>query len=137
MSERVSTPSWLISACSGAMYSNVPTIVPYCVNIVRSVSRCAVALATPKSMTFGTGLAEFLQQLVWADARAGAFGGAVLGRQVRRRLQEAAGLIVGAEQRLDFCPQLGVVGAGLVEVGPALDGRAQLVGVVEDRLWGE
>src|SRR5438876_741314 len=35
MSPRVSTPSPLISACSGLMYSRVPTIVPYCVNIVR------------------------------------------------------------------------------------------------------
>ena len=38
------------------MYSSVPTIVPYCVNSVRSVSFCSVALATPKSITLGTGL---------------------------------------------------------------------------------
>ena len=57
MSLRVSTSSWLKRACSGLMYSNVPTIWPYWVNIVRSVSRWAVALATPKSMIFGDGLA--------------------------------------------------------------------------------
>jgi hypothetical protein len=28
--------------------------VPYCVNRVRSVNFCSVALATPKSITFGT-----------------------------------------------------------------------------------
>jgi hypothetical protein len=55
MSVRVSAPSALISACSGLMYSGVPTIVPYCVNTVRSVSRCSVAFATPKSITLGTG----------------------------------------------------------------------------------
>ena len=42
------------SACSGLMYSGVPIITPSSVNIVRSVSFCAVALATPKSMIFGT-----------------------------------------------------------------------------------
>src|SRR5207248_6632507 len=47
------------SACSGDMYSSVPTIWPTSVNIVRSVSFCAVALATPKSMTFGTGLPSY------------------------------------------------------------------------------
>jgi hypothetical protein len=56
MSLRVSAARALISACSGDMYSNVPIMVPYCVNSVRSVSRCSVALATPKSITFGTGL---------------------------------------------------------------------------------
>jgi hypothetical protein len=60
MSLRVSTPSALISACSGAMYSNVPTSTPYCVNSVRSVSRCSVALATPKSITFGTALPSYI-----------------------------------------------------------------------------
>src|SRR5216683_1873887 len=54
MSPRVSTPSPLSSACSGDMYSSVPTIVPYWVNIVHSVSFCSVALATPKSITLGT-----------------------------------------------------------------------------------
>jgi len=43
-------------ACSGLMYSSVPTMVPYCVNSVRSVSFCSVALATPKSIHLGTGL---------------------------------------------------------------------------------
>ena len=37
------------------MYSNVPRIAPNSVNIVRSVSRCSTALATPKSMTLGSG----------------------------------------------------------------------------------
>ena len=55
MSLRVSTSSWLKRACSGLMYSNVPMSWPYSVNIVFSVSRWAVALATPKSMIFGTG----------------------------------------------------------------------------------
>ena len=38
MSLRVSTSRALISACSGLMYSSVPTIVPNCVNSVFSVS---------------------------------------------------------------------------------------------------
>ena len=59
MSLRVSTPKALISACSGDMYSNVPIIVPYCVNRVRSVSFCSVALAMPKSITLGTGLPSY------------------------------------------------------------------------------
>ena len=37
------------------MYSSVPTICPNSVNIVFSVSRWPVALATPKSITLGTG----------------------------------------------------------------------------------
>ena len=45
-----------ISACSGLMYSGVPTTVPNCVNNVFSVSRWSIALATPKSITLGTGL---------------------------------------------------------------------------------
>src|SRR5437870_7547262 len=48
MSLRVSAPRALISACSGLMYSMVPTMVPYWVNRVRSVNFCSVALATPK-----------------------------------------------------------------------------------------
>jgi hypothetical protein len=55
MSDRVSTSSWLNSACSGAMYSGVPTTAPNPVCSVRSVSACPVALAMPKSITFGTG----------------------------------------------------------------------------------
>ena len=43
-------------ACSGLMYSSVPTIEPNWVNSVRSVSRWSVALAMPKSITLGTGL---------------------------------------------------------------------------------
>ena len=40
----------------GLMYSSVPTIAPKAVNSVCSVSFCPVALATPKSITLGTGL---------------------------------------------------------------------------------
>ena len=56
MSLRVSMSSWLTSACSGDMYSSVPTMAPKPVTSVLSVSGCPAALATPKSMTFGTGL---------------------------------------------------------------------------------
>src|SRR5437868_3769693 len=59
MSARVSISRLLSSACSGAMYSSVPTICPTAVNIVRSVSFWAVALATPKSITLGTGLPSY------------------------------------------------------------------------------
>ena len=38
------------------MYAGVPTTTPISVNIVMSVSGCAVALAMPKSMIFGTGV---------------------------------------------------------------------------------
>ena len=61
MSLRVSTPKAFISACSGLMYSSVPTSVPNCVNSVFSVSRCSVALATPKSITLGTGLSSYMR----------------------------------------------------------------------------
>ena len=44
-----------ISACSGLMYSSVPTIAPNSVNSVLSVRRWSVALATPKSITLGMG----------------------------------------------------------------------------------
>ena len=60
MSLRVSTPKAFISACSGLMYSNVPTRAPNWVNSVRSVSRCSIALATPKSITLGTGLSSYM-----------------------------------------------------------------------------
>ena len=49
--------SWFSSACSGDMYSSVPMIAPNSVKSVRSVSRWPVALATPKSITFGHRLA--------------------------------------------------------------------------------
>ena len=55
MSVRVSTSRPLSSACSGLMYSGVPTIWAKPVNSVLSVSRWPAALATPKSITFGTG----------------------------------------------------------------------------------
>jgi hypothetical protein len=42
------------------MYSNVPTSAPYCVNSVFSVNRCSTAFATPKSITFGTGLSSYI-----------------------------------------------------------------------------
>jgi len=41
------------------MYSTVPTTWPNCVNIVFSVSRCSMALATPKSMILGTGRSSY------------------------------------------------------------------------------
>ena len=47
--------SWLSWACSGDMYSGVPTIAPKPVIRLASVSCWPVALATPKSITFGTG----------------------------------------------------------------------------------
>ena len=56
MSLRVSTSSPLRSACSGLMYSGVPTNWRNSVNSVFSVSRWCVALAMPKSMIFGTGV---------------------------------------------------------------------------------
>ena len=59
MSLRVSTPKAFISACSGLMYSSVPTRAPNWVNSVRSVSRWSIALATPKSITLGTGLPSY------------------------------------------------------------------------------
>ena len=51
--------AWFTSACSGDMYSSVPIKLPKPVNIVCSVSRWPVALATPKSITFGTGLPSY------------------------------------------------------------------------------
>ena len=42
------------------MYSSVPMIEPYWVNIVRSVSRWSTALATPKSITLATGLPSYI-----------------------------------------------------------------------------
>ncbi len=56
MSLRVSMSRSDISACSGLMYSGVPISCRYSVNSVFSVSRALVALAMPKSITFGTGL---------------------------------------------------------------------------------
>ena len=55
MSDLVSMSSPVKPACSGDMYSSVPTTAPNCVDSVPSVSLPAVALATPKSMTCGTG----------------------------------------------------------------------------------
>ena len=57
MSLRVSTSSPLSSACSGLMYSGVPTIWAKPVNSVLSVSCWPIALATPKSITLATGTA--------------------------------------------------------------------------------
>ena len=54
MSLRVSTSMPLRSACSGLMYAGVPTKCPNAVNSVLSVNGASVALAMPKSMTFGT-----------------------------------------------------------------------------------
>ena len=41
------------------MYSGVPTTAPNPVISVLSVSGCPAALATPKSITFGTGLSSY------------------------------------------------------------------------------
>src|SRR5207302_1373363 len=61
MSLRVSMSSWFSSACSGDMYSSVPTTEPSSVNSVLSVSFGPAALATPKSITFGTGRPSYRQ----------------------------------------------------------------------------
>ena len=51
--------SMLLSvACSGLMYCGVPTTPPKAVSIVCSVRAAPVALATPKSITLGTGLSS-------------------------------------------------------------------------------
>ena len=47
----ISSPDEL--ACSGLMYSGVPTSAPTRVNMVSAVSFWVSALATPKSMIFG------------------------------------------------------------------------------------
>jgi hypothetical protein len=59
MSLRVSTSSWLRLACSGLMYSSVPTTAPKLVCSDSSVSCCPVALATPKSITLTTGVPSY------------------------------------------------------------------------------
>jgi hypothetical protein len=46
-------------ACSGDMYCGVPTTPPKPVSMVCSVSGWPVAFATPKSITFGTGLSSY------------------------------------------------------------------------------
>src|SRR5580704_14081391 len=51
MSERVSTSRLLSCACSGDMYSGVPSTASWAVCSVRSVSDWCIALASPKSMT--------------------------------------------------------------------------------------
>jgi hypothetical protein len=45
-------------ACSGLMYCGVPTTPPKPVSMVASVSVPPVAFATPKSITFTTGLSS-------------------------------------------------------------------------------
>ena len=55
MSLRVSTSRPLSSACSGLMYSGVPISWAKPVKSVFSVSCWPIALATPKSITLGTG----------------------------------------------------------------------------------
>src|ERR1019366_4605282 len=54
-SVRVSISSPEDLACSGLIYSGVPTNAPRRVNIVSAVSFWVSALATPKSMIFGAG----------------------------------------------------------------------------------
>ena len=48
------------------MYSSVPTSAPTSVYIGRSVSRWCSALATPKSMTFGTGSPSCIETSTFA-----------------------------------------------------------------------
>jgi hypothetical protein len=55
ISVRVSTSNPLVCACSGDMYSGVPISAPVCVKSVCCVNDWFVALAMPKSITFGTG----------------------------------------------------------------------------------
>jgi hypothetical protein len=55
MSLRVSISAARASACSGLMYSGVPIIWPDSVKTVWVVEAAAVALATPKSITFTLG----------------------------------------------------------------------------------
>jgi hypothetical protein len=89
-------------------------------------------------------LADLLEQLVGADARAGAFGrqsgwrGSTCRfrsreRVERRLLQETAGLIVSLEQGRDALPQIDIAAACAVEdSGPV--GRRQLHGLEKYRL---
>ena len=56
MSERVSASTPLSPACSGDMYKGVPINWAKCVYTVLSVNCWPIALATPKSITFTTGL---------------------------------------------------------------------------------
>ncbi len=53
--------------------------------------------------------------------------------EVRGGLQEAAGLVQGSEQRVDFLAEFGVPAAAALEVGGAFLGRGDLGGLVEDR----
>ena len=69
MSARVSMSSPENPACSGDMYSSVPTTAPNWVDIDSSVSLPAVALATPKSITFGTGLPSIIVTRMFAGLR--------------------------------------------------------------------
>ena len=51
------------------MYSSVPTTAPNWVDSDSSVSLPAVALATPKSITFGTGLPSMIVTRMLAGFR--------------------------------------------------------------------
>src|SRR5215813_13576412 len=63
MSLRVSTSRSLMPACSGDMYSGVPTIWARPVNSVLSVNSCPSALAIPKSITLKTGVVSWHQHV--------------------------------------------------------------------------
>ena len=69
MSARVSMSSPVNDACSGDIYSSVPSTAPNCVDIDSSVNLPEVAFATPKSMTFGAGLASIIVIRMFAGFR--------------------------------------------------------------------
>src|SRR5438270_374409 len=118
------------------MYSGVPTNWWRPVYTVRSVSDAPVALATPNSLPLATApqrlgllgdvddahapFADLLHQLVGADDRARDLerGRAApkLGRGRDRGFQEAARVLVGAQQLLDLTPQGHIVAARPVQI---------------------
>ena len=61
MSDRVSISSLAMSACSGLIYSGVPSRWLSSVNSVRSVNGWLMALATPKSMILGIALSPSVE----------------------------------------------------------------------------
>ena len=90
------------------MYSSVPTIAPNCVNSVFSVSRWPIALATPKSITLGTGLPSY------------------------RRDQDVGGLDVAVDDPL-LVGVLDRLADGDEELQPLAGRQPGLVAVIRDR----